>query len=185
MQPDPREASSPPAYPAMPWHSPPADDPPQPAGKGPRLAAVALLSALLGAVLGSGLAVLAIDARAPEPVVVEEPSEPDTSAPVIEVTGDEELDRVAAVAAAVLPSVVRIDIEGGVGGGVGNGSGVIYRSDGHIITNNHVVADADSINVVLADGSRLEAEVVGTDPENDLAVVRVDRNGLPAAQVGA
>jgi S1-C subfamily serine protease len=156
----------------------------------PGVAVVAVLAALLGALLGSGAAVLAIEARAAgeEAPVAEPATDPgEGQAPVIELNGGEEVDRVAAVAAAVLPSVVQIDIEGEgglLGPAAGNGSGVIYRSDGHIITNNHVISGADTMVVVLADGTRLDAEVVGTDPLNDLAVVRVERNDLPAIQIG-
>jgi S1-C subfamily serine protease len=62
------------------------------------------------------------------------------------------------------------------------GSGVIFRSDGYILTNHHVVDGGEAIQVRLASGEVLEAEVIGTDELNDLAVVRVDQNGLPAIQ---
>jgi serine protease DegQ len=64
----------------------------------------------------------------------------------------------------------------------GVGSGVIYRSDGIILTNHHVVADASRIDVGFADGSRIPGHVTATDPDTDLAVIRVDRSGLPAAE---
>lgn len=63
----------------------------------------------------------------------------------------------------------------------GIGSGVIYRDDGFILTNHHVVAEAEDIVVELADGRRFPGEVVGGDALTDLAVVKVDAEGLPAA----
>ncbi|MEH6651495.1 MAG: trypsin-like peptidase domain-containing protein [Motiliproteus sp.] len=58
------------------------------------------------------------------------------------------------------------------------GSGVIFSEDGYIVTNNHVVADADSILVALRDGRETVAKVIGTDPETDLAVLKVELRGL-------
>ncbi len=65
------------------------------------------------------------------------------------------------------------------------GSGVIVgAARGHILTNNHVVDGADSITVKLADGREFEAEIVGNDPPTDLAIVRIDADGLPEARLG-
>lgn len=66
----------------------------------------------------------------------------------------------------------------------GMGSGVIVRPDGYILTNNHVVQDADEITVMLSDGRAVEAEIVGTDPPTDLAVLKIDASGLTAAPLG-
>ena len=66
----------------------------------------------------------------------------------------------------------------------GLGSGVIARSDGYIITNNHVIAQADELEVSLADGRYLEAEVIGTDPNSDLAVIKVNATDLPSISFG-
>ncbi len=63
---------------------------------------------------------------------------------------------------------------------MGLGSGVIVSSDGFILTNNHVVADADELTVVLSDGRKFPAKVVGADPKTDIAVVKVEAAGLPA-----
>jgi S1-C subfamily serine protease len=62
----------------------------------------------------------------------------------------------------------------------GTGSGVILSPDGVIVTNNHVVQNASKIQVTLADGREFEGTVVGTDPQSDLAVVRVPERNLPA-----
>ena len=86
------------------------------------------------------------------------------------------------VADRVLPSVVRINTSGAVDitGAGALGSGVIYRPDGYIITNHHVIEGASAVEVLLANGDRYEAEIVGSDELNDLAVLRIDRDGLPA-----
>ena len=72
---------------------------------------------------------------------------------------------------AVANSVVSIMMETDTGGG--EGSGVIYDAAGHIVTNNHVVAGAKRIQVTLADGRIYEAEISGTDPDTDLAVIEL------------
>jgi serine protease DegQ len=64
------------------------------------------------------------------------------------------------------------------------GSGVIVSADGYILTNNHVVEGADEIEVGLADGRKAEASVVGTDPETDLAVIRIHEKNLPVIVLG-
>jgi 2-alkenal reductase len=56
----------------------------------------------------------------------------------------------------------------------GEGSGFVWDGDGHIVTNDHVVADAEKLQVVFPDGTVIDATLVGTDPDSDLAVVRVD-----------
>ena len=91
----------------------------------------------------------------------------------------------ASVAAAVLPSVVVLDVSGG--GMSDTGSGVILSSDGYLLTNNHVVAAATSGGTVRAtfnDGTSAPARIVGTDATSDLAVVKVDKTGLRAAKLG-
>lgn len=68
----------------------------------------------------------------------------------------------------------------------GQGSGVVIREDGYIMTNRHVVEDAEKIKVRLSDGSEFEAEVRGVDPQSDIAVIRIDTKGrkLPVAKLG-
>ena len=87
----------------------------------------------------------------------------------------------------VNPSVVSISIsqefeEDGLFD-VGNGSGFIYSEDGHIVTNNHVVAEADAVRVTFYDGTVLNAEVVGTDVFSDLAVIQVVDSDYPFSPV--
>ncbi len=65
-------------------------------------------------------------------------------------------------------------------GQAGLGSGVIISSDGYVVTNNHVVNGADEVMVSLDDGRELKAKVVGTDPQTDLAVIKIEAKNLPA-----
>lgn len=64
------------------------------------------------------------------------------------------------------------------------GSGFIISADGYVLTNNHVVADADEIIVRLPDRSELEAKLVGADPRTDVAVLKVEGEGLPTVKLG-
>jgi putative serine protease PepD len=102
---------------------------------------------------------------------------PDTEAPA---------GSVEQVAAKVLPSVVKIDVSGAQG--AGSGSGIILSSDGEILTNNHVVelaGDGGSISVSFNDGTTAKAEILGTDPLTDTAVIKAqDVSGLTPATIG-
>jgi putative serine protease PepD len=93
---------------------------------------------------------------------------------------------VEAVAARVLPSVVKIDVSGSQGSG--SGSGIILSSDGEILTNNHVVAlagDGGSLVVEFNDGTDAKAQVLGTDPLTDTAVIKAEGvSGLTPATIG-
>jgi serine protease Do len=102
------------------------------------------------------------------------------------------------VAESVSPSVVsiRVEVKQGPGTGMGfpffsmpqgdgvatgGGSGVVIGRDGHVLTNNHVVNEASRIDVKLQDGRSYEAELVGSDPATDLAVLKIKANGLRSA----
>ncbi len=99
--------------------------------------------------------------------------------------GEGEAGDIAAIIAKVEPAVVTITTgAGGPQGPRGAGTGFVISSDGVIVTNNHVVADASTIDVELADGRSLEAEVVGRDGGADLAVLKVDATGLPVVELG-
>ena len=83
----------------------------------------------------------------------------------------------------VNPSIVSV-ISTALDGG-GSGSGIIMTEDGYIITNNHVVADADAVTVQLNDGSQLSAKIIGTDEKTDLAVLKVEpKAALTPAEFG-
>ena len=71
------------------------------------------------------------------------------------------------------PSVVLVLVDLG-GGDFASGSGVIFDAQGHILTNNHVIQGAQRVNVTLDDGRQYDAEIVGTDPLTDLAVLRIE-----------
>ena len=65
------------------------------------------------------------------------------------------------------------------------GSGFVISKDGYILTNHHVVADATRIIVRMQDGSEKDAELIGSDPRSDLALLKVDGNGLPVVRIGS
>ncbi|MFR9790444.1 S1C family serine protease [Streptomyces sp. MB22_4] len=90
---------------------------------------------------------------------------------------------VAAIAAAVSPSVVEVNAT--LAGGSSTGSGVVIASDGEVVTNNHVIAGAQSVKVRTSDGHSYTADVVGTDSSKDLALIRLEgASGLKAASLG-
>nr|WP_246253814.1 trypsin-like peptidase domain-containing protein [Isoptericola chiayiensis] len=93
---------------------------------------------------------------------------------------------VAAIAADVLPSVVSLEVSGGGGAG-STGSGFVLREDGYVLTNAHVVSagdDGGAVTVVLSDGSEHPGEVVGLTTDYDLAVVKIDVDGLTPLVLG-
>ena len=67
---------------------------------------------------------------------------------------------------------------------VGSGSGVIIREDGYIVTNNHVIEGATDIEVTLTNNKTFKAELIGTDPATDVALIKVDAQGLPVIPFG-
>src|SRR5699024_11501809 len=77
----------------------------------------------------------------------------------------------ANIAGEVRPAVVAIQVTGA--NGAGAGSGVVIDDDGRILTNNHVIAGAEKLQIMMVDGRLYQAEVVGADPTTDLAVVQI------------
>ena len=83
---------------------------------------------------------------------------------------------IADVAETVMPSLVRVEVYRS-GRLLSSGSGVIFRSDGHLITNSHVIRNGDSFKIIQDDGQEIEAELVGSDIKTDIAVLRpLDKN---------
>ncbi len=95
---------------------------------------------------------------------------------------------VTGVVDAVGPAVVSISVgeeaHAGIEETVGAGSGVLLTPDGYVLTNHHVIKDAGRVRLTLTDGSRIGAIAVGSDPPNDLAVVRANGSGMPYASLG-
>ncbi|MFF1336304.1 S1C family serine protease [Streptomyces sp. NPDC058290] len=90
---------------------------------------------------------------------------------------------VSAVAENVSPSVVRIDTR--TGSGQGTGSGIVVTADGEIVTNNHVIDGATEIQVTMSDGKKYPAKTVGTDPDKDLALIKLQgASNLKPAKLG-
>jgi len=169
-------------------------EPRRPGGCGPLATAGlgALIGGIIAAVLVAGafVALYGMPGESDTPVV-SEPTSTAVAAPIDVDGGD--LNFAEAVAMRVTPSVVSIAVEQSgidpfsgrrVTQRIGNGSGVIIRSDGHILTNDHVIAGADGLYVTIG-MDELPATVVGRDPSSDLAVIRVERTGLPAAELGS
>ena len=156
----------------------PQPTPSQPSGGSGRVGKVVaggLLALLLagGGGLVGGLVVHAVDSNSASNGA--SPASTHTVAPAVDRSS------LAGIVAAVKNSVVSIQTADA------EGSGVIITADGYILTNNHVVADAqgNSVQVTFADGKNVKANIVGTDPKTDLAVVKAQSvSGLSAAKIG-
>jgi putative serine protease PepD len=147
---------------------------PAPGGVRQTVLVAAAVAAVVGGGVGAGTVAL-LDDRDSAPAGLALSTE---AAPAAKVDGT-----VAAAAARIGPSVVTVKVD--TTNEADTGSGVIIRSDGYILTNNHVITAATSsgrLTATLADGRRLKATIVGTDPSDDLAVIRVGAGKLTAAR---
>ena len=134
-----------------------------------------LLSGTIGALLVFGMMAVAGFFR--PATVLEERAVP---APVIE-TSSSATD-IPSLAARARPAIVKVEVR--TSGGESSASGVIFRSDGHLLTNAHVVEGAAELIVQMADGRRMPGRILGGDPETDLAVVKIAGEGYPVATLG-
>lgn len=145
------------------------------------LIAAMLLMGLLGATLGGGAVYVAVDGSRGRASIDGAVRVVD---PPVNQTALEDSSLIARVAAVVLPSVVRIDVSSGFGA-ESLGSGVIYRADGYIVTNDHVIEGGREISVTLPDGRVFDAELVGTAaPRVDIALLKIDAVDLRPAVFG-
>ncbi len=147
----------------------------------PLLLVAALIAGLLSGTLG---AVTAINLLAPSAVSATANVATGTVASNVTIN---ESSAVTNAVQKASPAVVVITstVQGPRGSGQGVGSGMIFDSNGWILTNKHVVDGATSLQVRLADGSTYTGRVYGTDPLTDLAIVKIDASGLPTVTIGS
>jgi putative serine protease PepD len=176
------EAAAPPAPPAAPGDTPAPDAAPRQRSNASVLVAVAAAAALVGGASGAGIAAWAIASNSGA-------DENASAGPqTITVNDPDGVNVVNAVAAKAGPSVVTIAVSSQ--SAAGSGSGIILSDDGYVLTNNHVVtldgaSNNGTIEVTTADGRIFSAEIVGTDPTVDLAVIKlVGASGLTPIEFG-
>ncbi|HVB62223.1 MAG TPA: trypsin-like peptidase domain-containing protein [Ktedonobacteraceae bacterium] len=172
---------------------PPAAPPPDPGDKvtrgrpsrGWRTASIAALTLMLAVVFGVGLFSGWVYGRnsvaTSTTPALQQGSNPTVSVPQLTSNNIQAVQE--AVVQKVSPSVVQVNVQTSQGAGIG--SGVIIDKRGYIVTNDHVVAGAQQIQVVLYDGTKLNAQLVGTDATDDLAVIKINPpSNLAVATLG-
>ncbi len=165
--------------------------PPRGNGRGAGVGTV-LAAALISAVLASGGTVIALQAtgtlQAPAPTIAAPSAEPAATRQPVAI---DESSAVIDVAASAGPAVVRISSTTGAVitdplsiPAQGVGSGFVYDPAGWILTNRHVVEGSDALTVELADGRQFEGTIYGIDTLTDLAIVKIEADGLPTVPLG-
>lgn len=156
-----------------------------------RVVALILSCAVISAACGFGGAILAQNSSRTGKTTVQQSNRTATTVNVKKVDG-QTLMRPAEVYASTVNSVVSINcsavstnIFGQQTESASSGSGFIYTADGYIVTNQHVVANASSINVTLYNGDTYPATLVGSDSDYDVAVLKIDAKDLPAVTLGS
>jgi putative serine protease PepD len=156
---------------------PPAAQPPKPRGGWRPIAAAALVAAVVSAGITVPLT-QALTPNEPSAFTPSSPSQPDTGAPA-RAAANGALS-VEEIASRIVPAVGRVDVVSRIGQNAG--SAVVFRRDGYLLTNNHVVAGARQVEVQMPDGQTYDAQVVGADPTIDLAVLKIDVGNLPVPE---
>ena len=167
--------------------------------KGLGIVALALACALIGGAGGGAITAYALKNGQTE-TTVEETAQPTTDAEandnvivnnvVHTNTGDKSLtpqevyDQYVDTVVGITTSGTTTNIWGQVSQFAASGSGFIITEDGYIVTNHHVIADASSVTVTLHDGTTYDAEVVGSDESNDVALLKIEATGLHCAPIG-
>jgi putative serine protease PepD len=151
-------------------------------GREPRLLTVAVLAGLISSLLTTGLIAVAggFDGRTVTHRSVEREAAGAIS--VRGTAGNGSNASIVAIAERMRPAIVQIEVEGD--NLKASGSGVILRSDGHVLTNQHVIEGASEINVVMSDGSEHQGKLVGGDMDSDIAVVKIEGASFPTAVLG-
>jgi S1-C subfamily serine protease len=142
--------------------------------------------AVLAVAIVAGIVSGSLSAAAVSSILREPATAAGSQAPVGQNVSNVHIDESSAVISAVqaaMPAVVKI--QSTTSGGQATGSGFIYDSNGWILTNRHVVSDAQTLTVILSDSRELEGRVYGIDTLTDLAIVKVDATGLPTVKIGS
>lgn len=144
------------------------------------VAAAVVAAGFAGGLIAESLqdepAPLVVQQARPERVIIAQPASATTTADT------------AAVGATVIPSIVTVEVGSDMGGTFtvsGSGSGVVLDTDGNIATNDHVVAGGTAARVILSDGRIYDADLIGTDPLTDLAVLRISADDLTPIALGS